>query len=418
MSIQRVRGTADLFDNDILVFEYILEVVKNLAKKFSFNQLITPIIEKSEVFYRTLGDSSDIVNKETYSFLDRDKKSLTLRPEFTAAVVRAVVENGMLNNLPLKLFSHGPLFRHERPQKCRMRQFHQFNFEYIGAPSVNVDLELLLMAETILKKLGLDNIRLYFNSLGSPTDRAKYKAKLVEYLARYTNDLSALSKQRLVQNPLRILDSKESQDQEIIANAPIISSFINSEEQKKLDYIAKQLDFLKIDFQLSPKLVRGLDYYSGFVFEFITEDLGSQGTVIAGGRYNYLIQQLGGADVPATGFAGGFERIMALLAETKGVLAGEQSIYLIPIGETAEKHAVLLAHDLRTKHNFSVDLHYDLSLKKRMKKANKLKFSHVIIFGDTEIKAGYYSVKDMKTGVESKVSEHKLAQYLTSLENE
>lgn len=418
MRIQRVRGTADLYQDDILLFEHILNVIKELAANFSFNQLATPIIEYSEIFHRTLGDCSDIVNKETYSFLDRDKRSLTLRPEFTASVVRAIIENGMLQNLPLRLFSYGPLFRHERPQKCRLRQFHQFNFEYIGASSVNVDLELLLLARAIFDMLGLDNIRLHLNSLGSLEDRARYKEKLVGYLSKYTNDLSKISQERLVKNPLRILDSKDGKDQQIIKDAPTISSFINADEQKKLDYITERLESLKIDFKISPKLVRGIDYYSSFVFEFITNDLGSQGTVIAGGRYDYLIKQLGGPQVPATGFAGGFERIMALLLEKGVTVQQEKGLYLVPIGDTADDHAVLLANNLRTKYNLQVDLHYGLSLKKRMQKANKLGASHVIIFGDKEIEEQNYIVKNMATGDENIVAQDKLVEYLSSLKNE
>ena len=415
MKIQKVRGTVDLYQEDILLFEYILERIKKLAKNFSFSQLATPLIEYSEVFHRTLGDSSDIINKETYSFLDRDKRSLTLRPEFTASVVRATLENGMLQNVPLKLFSYGPLFRHERPQKCRLRQFNQFNFEYIGAGSINVDLELLLLARAILDSFGLENIKLHVNSFGSLEDRAKYKDILVMYLSKYVNDLSKISQERLLKNPLRIFDSKDKKDQQILKEAPTITSFINADEQKKIDYIAKQLDYLKIDFMISPKLVRGIDYYSSFVFEFITNDLGSQGTVIAGGRYDYLINQLGGPQIAATGFAGGVERIMALLAKKDLIAQQKKGFYLVPIGKNADDHAVLLANHLRTRHNLEVDLHYNTSLKKRMQKANKLGASHVVIFGDKEIEAQNYTLKDMLTGAEQIVSQANLAMCLSSL---
>lgn len=417
MLIRRIRGTSDLYQNDILLFEYILSTVKEVAKRCIFNQLSTPILEYSEVFHRTLGDTSDIINKETYSFLDRDKKYLTLRPEFTASVVRAAIENGLLQNLPLKLFSYGPLFRHERPQKCRLRQFHQFNFEHIGSKGSNADLELLLMAQSILDTFTLSNVKLHINSLGSREDSARYREALVCYLEKYKNDLSAISQERLSKNVLRILDSKDIEDKKIIKGAPLITNFLGISAKKSLDHITEQLHNLNMEFIISPRLVRGIDYYSNTVFEFVSNDLGSQGTVIAGGRYDYLIKQMGGPEIPASGFAGGFERISTLLAMKKLKIESRETLCLIPIGNIAEDYAVRLAHKLRTKHLLCTELHFGLTLKKRMQKANKLGCEYVLIFGEDEMKCGKLLVKNMKTGTERLVQEVELVAYLNISES-
>ncbi len=412
MKLQRIRGTADLYGKEIELFNDITEIAQKIAKLYCFQEISTPIMENTEVFHRTLGETSDIINKETYSFLDRDKTYITLRPEFTAAVVRAIISNGMLQSLPLRLFSYGPLFRHERPQKCRLRQFHQINYEYIGSSNLNVDVELIMLANDILKKLKIDsNIRLVVNTLGNSECRNNYKIALVDYLLKYKDELSEISQQRLEKNPLRILDTKNNKEQEILNDAPILYDFIDKASKIKFETILSHLKDLNINFEHSNRLVRGMDYYSDFVFEFITDDLGSQGTVLAGGRYDTLVSQMGGTSTPAAGFAGGIERIIELLHVTKTQIARAEQTYLIPIGEYAETFGVKTAQGFREA-GINILIDYGITLKKRMQKANKLKIKYSILFGDEELKNNVYTLKNMFTGDEKKLKKSEIIDFL------
>lgn len=411
MKLQRIRGTADIYDKEIKLFNYVVEVAQRISELHCFQEISTPIIENSEVFHRTLGETSDIVNKETYSFLDRDKTRITLRPEFTASIVRAVISNGMLQLLPLRLFSYGPLFRHERPQKCRLRQFHQINYEYIGSSNFNVDVELITLASNILKNLEIDkNIKLVVNVLGNSVTRDNYKVALVEYLIKYKDELSEISQQRLEINPLRILDTKNEKEQKILSNAPILYDYLDKDSKTKFEIILSTLKDLNIDFEHSNKLVRGMDYYSDFVFEFITSDLGSQSTVLAGGRYDTLISQMGGPSTPAAGFAGGIERLTELLRIREKQVKNIEQVYLVPIGGFAETFSVKIAQELRgIGINISVD--YGITLKKRMQKANRLKIKHAILFGDEEIENNDYILKNMFSGDERKLKKAELINF-------
>lgn len=413
-NIQKIRGTVDLNQYDLFLFDYIVNIVKKLSKSYAFQQYLTPIIEHSAVFHKTLGYTSDIISKETYNFIDRDRKSLILRPEFTAAVARAALENNMLQTVPLKLFSYGPLFRHERPQKCRLRQFNQFNFEYIGTRGNSPIIESLLLADSIIKTLELTNIRLCINHIGSKDDRSRYKNALQKYFLKYINDLSITNKKKIETNPLRILDSKENKDQIIIQEAPSINNFLNDTSKENLDFIMEQLNRLNIDFQISSTLVRGIDYYSDIVFEFITQDLGSQGTIIAGGCYNDLIKHKDNSRTLSVGFAGGFERIMHLLKIKNLKQYKNRVFYLVPIGIIAENYANVLAYKLRTYYSLCIDLHFQLSLKKRMKKAHQLQYSYVVIFGEHEIKRKELLIKNMKTGIEHSVLESQISIFLNT----
>ncbi len=411
MKLQRIRGTTDLYGQDMELFNFIISITKKLAKAYSFQEISTPIIESSDVF-RSLGETSDIVNKETYSFLDRDKTSITLRPEFTAAIVRAIISNGMLQSLPLRLFSYGPLFRHERPQKCRLRQFHQINFEYIGSSQLNVDVELVTLAYDILSTLGINNNAvLLVNTLGTPKCRSDYKAALVDYLSKYKNELSEVSQQRLVKNPLRILDTKDEKEKKIIKEAPVLYDFIDKNLKERFEQILIHLEKLNIKFEQSHSLVRGLDYYSDFVFEFVTHNLGSQSTILAGGRYDELVSQMGGNAIPAAGFAGGIERLIELLKPNYKKMEEQKQIYLVPIGYEAEDYSLSLSHKLRS-YGFDIQVDYGLTLKKRMQKANKLGVKYSIIFGGEELKDKNFILKDMLNGKEIKVGNRDLVQYL------
>jgi len=318
----------------------------------------------------------------------------------------------MLQSLPLRLFSYGPLFRHERPQKCRLRQFHQINYEYIGSSNLNVDVELIMLANDILKKLKIDsNIRLVVNTLGNSECRNNYKIALVDYLLKYKDELSEISQQRLEKNPLRILDTKNNKEQEILNDAPILYDFIDKASKIKFETILSHLKDLNINFEHSNRLVRGMDYYSDFVFEFITDDLGSQGTVLAGGRYDTLVSQMGGTSTPAAGFAGGIERIIELLHVTKTQIARAEQTYLIPIGEYAETFGVKTAQGFREA-GINILIDYGITLKKRMQKANKLKIKYSILFGDEELKNNVYTLKNMFTGDEKKLKKSEIIDFL------
>jgi histidyl-tRNA synthetase len=415
MKLQKIRGVADLYDKEIDLFNYIIGIAQKLAKLHCFQEISTPIMENSEVFHRTLGETSDIVNKETYSFLDRDKTHITLRPEFTAAIVRAVISNGMLQSIPLRLFSYGPLFRHERPQKCRLRQFHQINYEYIGSNNLNVDVELIMLANDILKELEINNnVKLVVNTLGDDECRNKYKTALIEYLLKYKDELSEISQQRLEKNPLRILDTKNNKEQEILNDAPILYNFIDKDSKIRFEAILSRLKDFDINFEHSNKLVRGIDYYSDFVFEFVTCDLGSQGTILAGGRYNTLISQMGGNLTPAAGFAGGIERMLELLQIKQKSIEKEAQIYLIPIGESAENHGIKIAQEFR-RAQINTLIDYGIPLKKKMQKANKLGVKYSVLFGDEELNDNAYILKNMLTGDEKKLKIEELINFLKEI---
>ena len=415
MKLQKIRGVADLYDKEIDLFNYIISIAQKLAMLYCFQEISTPIMENSEVFHRTLGETSDIVNKETYSFLDRDKTHITLRPEFTASIVRAVISNGMLQSIPLRLFSYGPLFRHERPQKCRLRQFHQINYEYIGSNNLNVDVELIMLANDILKELEINNnVKLVVNTLGDNECRNKYKTALIEYLLKYKDELSEISLQRLEKNPLRILDTKNNKEQEILNDAPILYNFIDKDSKIRFEAILSRLKDFNINFKHSNKLVRGMDYYSDFVFEFVTCDLGSQGTILAGGRYNTLISQMGGNLTPAAGFAGGIERMLELLQIKQNPIEKEAQIYLIPIGELAENHGIKIAQEFR-RAQINTLIDYGIPLKKKMQKANKLRVKYSVLFGDEELNDNIYILKNMLTGDEKKLRIEELINFLKEI---
>jgi len=415
MKLKKIRGDADLYDKEIDMFNQIISIAQKLARLYCFQEISTPIMENSEVFHRTLGETSDIVNKETYSFLDRDKTHITLRPEFTAAIVRAVISNGMLQSIPLRLFSYGPLFRHERPQKCRLRQFHQINYEYIGSNNLNVDVELIMLANDILKELEINNnVKLVVNTLGDDECRNKYKTALIEYLLKYKDELSEISLQRLEKNPLRILDTKNNKEQEILNDAPILYNFIDKDSKIRFEAILSRLKDFNINFKHSNKLVRGMDYYSDFVFEFVTCDLGSQGTILAGGRYNTLISQMGGNLTPAAGFAGGIERMLELLQIKQKSIEKEARIYLIPIGESAENHGIKIAQEFR-RAQINTLIDYGITLKKKMQKANKLGVKYSVLFGDEELNDNAYILKNMLTGDEKKLEIEELINFLKEI---
>lgn len=409
--LQPARGTKDIYGEDFAKFSFIQNEARRISSLYGFKEMATPIFEFTSIFAKTLGEESDVVGKEMYSFEDRGGESLTLRPEFTAGIARSFISNGLTNQLPLKLFSTGPLFRYERPQKGRMRQFHQINFEMLGLDSSDADVELISMANHILSELGVqDSISLEINSLGCEESRQNYRDKLVEYLNDFKADLSDDSKVRLTKNPMRILDSKNEADQEIVKNAPIITESFSPESTDFYARVKEGLQKLNISFTENPKLVRGLDYYCHTAFEFTTNALGAQNAVLAGGRYDNLIKKMGGVDTPAVGFAGGIERLIALSNVNP---EEKRPVVIIPIGEEAEKQAFIIADILR-KENIYTELAYSGNLKKRMKKANNINAKLAIIFGEDELKARTAKVKDFDSSKEVTINSDNLIDFIRS----
>ena len=394
-TLQNVRGTYDLYGAAKRKVKKVIATASEVVEKYGFEEIETPIFEFTEVFSRNLGDTSDIVTKEMYCFQDRGGESLTLRPEGTAGVVRSFISEGMQQNLPVKLYYQGPMFRYERPQKGRQRQFTQFGVEMLGVASPQADIEIIAMAYEFLEKLGLAGaVTVEINSLGDAASRDAYREKLVNYLQQHYDELSEESKNRLTKNPLRILDSKEECDKAVVAGAPLYADSLNEESAAFFNAVLKGLDLLNIKYRVNNRLVRGLDYYSHTVFELTTDKLGAQGTVLAGGRYDGLVAQMGGGDVAGIGWACGVERLSMLL-ESDVELA--RPIAVIPVGDDMAETALKIAYDLR-KAGFRVEHGYSGNIKKRMIKANKANACKAVIIGSDEFAGGNVTIKNLDSG--------------------
>ncbi|MCB0407310.1 MAG: histidine--tRNA ligase [Bdellovibrionales bacterium] len=411
-SLQPVRGTHDLMGEPLKIHNYIIETARNVSACYGFEEIATPIFEFTSVFQRTLGEASDIVNKEMYTFEDRGGESLTLRPEGTAPIARAFISEGLSRLTPLKLFYQGPMFRYERPQKGRTRQFHQLGVELLGVGKPLADIEILSLAHTLLEKLHLTNpARLEINSIGDDQSRNAFRKALVTYFEKFQNDLSEDSRKRLTTNPLRILDSKDKKDQELITSAPQLENFLNAESQKFYDDVMDGLTKLSIPFHKNHKLVRGLDYYCHTVFEFKSDALGAQDAILSGGRYDKLISDMGGPQTPGVGFAAGIERLILL---SKSAPKQKSPVTVVPLGETAEKEALKLSHQLR-KEGFTIDMGYSGNLSKRMKRADKMNSKAALIMGDDEIQRGVVTWKDLKTGAQQEIKITQLSSFLQQM---
>lgn len=408
--LQPVRGTKDLFGDDLKIFNAIIDAAAKRANAYGFNELQTPIFEFSEVFERNLGEASDIVSKEVYKFPDRGDNFLTLRPEFTAGVVRAFISNGELQQvLPQKFFSYGPIFRYDRPQKGRQRQFHQINFEVLGEDNFYADVEMILLAAAILKDCGvLEQTTLEINSLGCAQTKLRYEEALKEYFAKHKAQLSEDSKIRLEKNPLRILDSKDAGDIELCEDAPMIQDFFSDEAGARFNSILESLKKFGVKTKVNPRLVRGLDYYTSTVFEFTMPVEGAQNTVLAGGRYDGLVEKMGSKPVAAIGFAAGVERLMLL---TKITAKKVQPITVTYIAEEQKSSAFELTQRLRNQ-GFEAEFIFDGNFKKQMKKANQNNSRFVLILGEDEIKNGEVMVKDFENSSEQKVKQELVLAYL------
>lgn len=410
MKLQTVRGTRDIFGDEALLFSEIDQQFRQAARLYDFQEMETPIFEFTQVFARSLGDASDIVNKEMYTFEDRSGDSLTLRPEGTAAVARAVISNSMLRDLPLKIFYSGPMFRHERPQKGRYRQFRQFGLELIGVPSPLADVEVLACAWDFFKKVGLtDKVELEINTLGDDASRDHYRDQLVKYFSKFEAQLSEDSRNRLKTNPLRILDSKDEGDQKIVAGAPDFSASLNQESKEFFDQVLQGLKKLGISYNVNPRLVRGLDYYNHTVFEFVTTHLGAQNAVLSGGRYNGLIESMGGPSTPGVGWAAGTDRLALLLEHPK---QKHQSVAVLAASEETQDQVLLVMQKLRD-HGIPSQTIYSGNMSKQMKKANNRGCSHAVILGE-ELKNKQFALKNFADGNQTTVDESTLLQTLKS----
>jgi len=407
-NISTARGTRDIFGKDIKIFNNIINSAQKQAEFYDFKEISTPIFEFSEIFERNLGQDCDIISKEIYKFSDKSNHFITLRPEFTAGVARSFINNGDLNQkLPQKLFSYGPLFRYERPQKGRQRQFHQVNFEYFGVESYFADFEIISLAFSFLKAINVDkNAILKINSLGSQQSKQKYQDYLVQYFSKYKADLSQDSQKRLSNNPLRILDSKDKKDIEISANLQNIKQFYQADELAKFEKILNLLEQSSIAFQIDHKLVRGLDYYSSTVFEFISNEIGAQDAILAGGRYDNLLEKMGGKPTPAIGFAAGIERLM-LLSTNKP--KNPPSVAVIFISENEKLPALQIAQKLR-EIGIRTQIYLDQNFKKQMKLASRDQHKLVIINGQQEVENNEVTIKNFETGENSKLPINDLAK--------
>jgi len=411
--LQSPRGTSDLLPQDMAGHRHVINTAKTISLSFGFEEMATPIFEFTEVFARPLGETSDVVSKETYSFTDRGGEALTLRPEGTAGVVRALISAGLTQTLPQKFFYAGPMFRYERPQKGRMRQFHQIGVELLGVPGAVGDAEVITMGHMILSRLGVaDKCILNINTLGDTESRLAYRQALVEYLSAFRGQLSEDSQRRLDLNPLRILDSKDEGDIALLVDAPLLDHYLNADSKAHFDAVRRYLDAAEIPVIINPRLVRGLDYYGHTTFEFITDALGAQGTVMAGGRYDGLAAMLGGGDVSGVGWAAGIERL-AMLAD----VPPQQAVNVMMIGMSDDHMARLfpLAASLRQQ-GLRVETGYAPHLGKQMKRADRIEAQQVVILGDDEAARGVAILRSMVDGAQIEVAlvdlvAHLLAQH-------
>jgi histidyl-tRNA synthetase len=397
-TVQGVRGMNDVLPVDAHRWAFFEDTVRRWVHAYGYQAIRMPILERTELFVRSIGEVTDIVEKEMYTFKDElNGEQLTLRPEGTASCVRAVIEHNLLYPGPQRLWYWGPMFRHERPQKGRYRQFHQIGVEALGFAGPDIDAEHIVMCARLWRELGLKDIRLELNSLGSAEARARYRGKLVAYLEQHAGELDADAQRRMHSNPLRVLDSKNPQMQALIAGAPQLADDLDEESATAFAGLQASLRAAGVDFVINPRLVRGLDYYNGTVFEWVTDRLGAQGTVCAGGRYDSLIEQIGGKPAPACGFAMGVERLLALMAET-GVAVAEAvpDAYIVRQGDAAVPWGEQVAERLRDA-GLAVVLHCGGgSFKSQMKKADASGARYAVILGDDEARAGTLAVKALR----------------------
>jgi len=406
--VQPVRGTQSLLGEDADRLHAVIAAFDRVRRLYGFKRVEVPTIEPTQVFARTIGETTDVVSKEMYSFEDRGGESITLRPEFTAGICRAYLSEGWQQHAPLKVAAHGPAFRYERPQKGRFREFHQLDAEIIGAAEPQADVEILALADQLLKELGIDGAILQLNTLGDPETRSRWRDALYEHFCGHGSALSEDSKARLERNPLRILDSKAHQDWPIVDSAPAIDEFLTAEAAEFFGQVTEGLSAAGVQWERAPRLVRGLDYYRHTAFEFVTDRLGAQGTVIAGGRYDGLIESLGGPYTPAVGWAAGIERLAMMLDPPQ---SQKPDVVIVPIGERADRAAQGLVAGLR-REGIAADMAYRGNMKKRLSRANDAGAAYALIIGDDELDRGEAQLKNLESGEQRAVSLDLLAEAL------
>lgn len=407
------KGTKDVLPEESYKWQYVESVCRETAKLFHINEIRTPVFEHTELFQRGVGETSDVVTKEMYTFKDKGDRSITLKPEGTAGVVRSFIENGMGGGvLPAKMYYIIPAFRYERPQAGRLREFHQFGVEIFGAKSAQTDAEAIMTADTLLKKLGL-HVKLYINSIGCPTCRANYNQALKAFFAPHLNELCYDCKTRYEKNPLRLLDCKEETCKAVNKTAPSMLDYLCDDCAKHFEEVKACLADAGVEYEIDSRIVRGLDYYTRTVFEFVSTDIGAQGTVCAGGRYDGLIQSLGGNPTPAVGFAAGIERLLIVMQQT-GVPFPERetpTVYLAGMDEDCRKKAFSLASVLRSANVKAEIDHMERSIKAQFKYADKIGAKYVAVIGGNELAEGVVNVKNMQTGETERVAFDDLKAY-------
>lgn len=411
------KGTKDMLPEEAYKWHFVESTARKVADLYGFKEIRTPVFEHTELFLRGVGDTTDIVTKEMYTFEDKGNRSMTLKPEGTAGVVRSYIENALDQGItPLKAYYISPIFRYERPQNGRLREHHQFGVEMFGATSPESDGEIIALANTLLHRVGLKSLRLYINSIGCPECRKKYNEALISYIGSNLDKMCAQCKERFSKNPLRILDCKEEECKKITANAPKVIDYLCEDCAAHFEGVKKNLEERGIEYEVNPQIVRGLDYYTRTVFEFVSTDIGAQGTVCGGGRYNGLVSQLGGKETPGIGFGCGLERLLLVLENTNTLNAPKENslVYIAPMGDKAKKEAQKIVDSLRDKDiSAQTDL-MDRSVKAQMKYANKLGVKYVVVLGDSELESGEVELKDMETSSSESI---KLSELITKLLN-
>jgi histidyl-tRNA synthetase len=418
-SIQALRGTRDILPEEVGYWQQVEAIARQILDRAAYQEIRSPIFEQTELFERGIGEATDVVGKEMYTFLDKGERSVTLRPEGTAGVVRAFIEHGLhAQGGVQRLWYTGPMFRYERPQAGRQRQFHQLGVEVIGSADPRADVEAIAIATDILQTLGLKNLHLDLNSVGNREDRQQYRDALIDYLMPYKEELDPDSQDRLTRNPLRILDSKDKRTQEIAQSSPSILDYLGSDSQRHFEQVQQLLTDLDIRYQLNPRLVRGLDYYTHTAFEIISDDLGAQATVCGGGRYDGLVEELGGIPTPAVGWAIGLERLIILLQQLSQASQKGLDFYVVSRGEQAEAQSLKLAHQLRQA-GFSVEL--DLSgsaFKKQFARADRSGAVACLILGDEEAQSQTVKLKWMASKEQSAIAQADLLEKADELRHQ
>ncbi len=398
--IQSIRGFNDILPADSALWQHLFDTARTLFEAYAYREIRVPLVESTALFKRAVGEVTDVVEKEMYAFEDRGGEPIALRPEFTAGIVRAGIQNGLFHNQQQRLWCAGPVFRYERPQAGRYRQFHQLDVEAYGLSGPDVDVELIAMSARLWKALGFQNLRLEINSLGGPDTRARYRSALIAFLEKYEADLDEDSRKRLHSNPLRVLDSKVPATREIVSNAPSILDYLDAESAEHLQGMQRGLRDLGIDFHLNPRLVRGLDYYTRGVFEWITQDLGAQGTICAGGRYDLLVEQLGGSPTPAAGWACGVERLVLLLQKQNNQsLESNADIYICRFGQQGEQQGIVLAERVRDTLGTHARVAMNVGGGKpgaQLKRADRSGARIALLIGDEEAAEGTVQVKFLR----------------------